>query len=579
MKTKFLTSLMVLCAIVAVALVPLPASAYDFMVDGICYKKNSDGKTVAVTHEFVDEAGSGYSNVVGHVDIPESVTYNGVNYIVTNIGDYAFRCSEELTSVTIPNTITEIGDYAFEECVNLLSVELPNSVTSIGKNCFRGCEKLESVKLSDALQILAANSFENTGLKSVYIPASVTTIDPHAFQFSSQLESIAVDPENPIYDSRDDCNAIVETATNRLIAGCKYTIIPTSVSCIGQLAFRGHSQLKNLIIPLNVTSIERYSIADNENLENICVFWSTPITIDATALAYMYPNKTPLQSVILHVPKGCLSAYQKAENWKLFSTIIDDIEYVLPDDYYVVFDDDEQLQVPGGIKPIDIIPQDIKWLMSDENVASIENGGTLVPLNVGISEFTVKDNRGFGLEGYSKIAIISREQREAEVNNLLLNGDNTVLGVVNEDSILPVTLLNTGDVNAFSFTFSLPERMELSGEPTEVVERTGRTASFDIKTIINNDGTITVSGSATDGPMTAGDGAIANIKLKTSWQNIYTIPLTDMAITSSTGEVKVMPDSVTKLVIQGVRGDMNGDGRVDASDALYIYHLSLGLTE
>ena len=92
----------------AVLLCTLSASAYDFMVDGIAYCKNDDGKSVYVAY------GGDYT---GPVTIPERVTYDGATYSVTTIGDYAFSDCTGLTSVTIPSSVNSIGEEAFYICI------------------------------------------------------------------------------------------------------------------------------------------------------------------------------------------------------------------------------------------------------------------------------------------------------------------------------------------------------------------------------------------------------------------------------------------------------------------------------
>ena len=111
----------------------LMASAYDCQVDGIYYNLDTSGKTAEVTSQ------SWSNSYRGSVVIPSSVTYNGIKYKVTSIGDYASYLCRDLTSVTIPNSVTSIGIEAFCCCSGLTSVTIPNSVTSIGNGAFRSC--------------------------------------------------------------------------------------------------------------------------------------------------------------------------------------------------------------------------------------------------------------------------------------------------------------------------------------------------------------------------------------------------------------------------------------------------------
>ena len=116
-------------------------------------------------------------------------------------------------TITYNNTtysVTSIGDRAFDQCSGLTSVTIPNSVTTIGEEVFGNC---------------------------------------------SRLNSVIVDKNNGTYDSRDNCNAIIKTSTNKLIVGCKNTTIPNSVTSIGDRAFYGCSELTSVTIPNSVTSI------------------------------------------------------------------------------------------------------------------------------------------------------------------------------------------------------------------------------------------------------------------------------------------------------------------------------------
>lgn len=114
-----------------------PSLAYDFMVDGLCYNKNSDGESVTVTYERY-WAGKCYSYYSGEVVIPESVAYEGSTYAVTAIGYRAFNDCIELSGIIIPNTIASIDAYAFDGCSSLTSFTIPSSVIFIGRGAFNG---------------------------------------------------------------------------------------------------------------------------------------------------------------------------------------------------------------------------------------------------------------------------------------------------------------------------------------------------------------------------------------------------------------------------------------------------------
>ena len=153
---------------------------------------------------------------------------------VTSIGNYAFYGCSGLTSLNIGNHVTSIGNYAFYGCSGLTPLNIPDGVTSIGDYAFFGC----------------------SGLTSLNIGNHVTSIGSFAFSNCSGLTSIVVDSGNPNYDNRNNCNAIIETNTNTLIAGCMNTVIP-NVREIGDGAFYGCIGLTAIDIPNSVTSISK----------------------------------------------------------------------------------------------------------------------------------------------------------------------------------------------------------------------------------------------------------------------------------------------------------------------------------
>ena len=195
--------------------------AYDFMVNGLCYVKNSDGNSVTVTYQ--NTFTPSYSNLSGDIVIPKTVTYSGKTYSVIIIDDDAFRGCRGLTSVTIPNSVTTIGNYAFYNCSGLTSVAIPDSVTSIGDYVFSGCSGLTNVTIGNSVTSIGNYAFSGcTSLTSMTIGNSVTSIGNSAFKWCSGLTSVA---------------------------------IPNSVTSIGSDAFYNCSGLKNLRIEDGTTGL------------------------------------------------------------------------------------------------------------------------------------------------------------------------------------------------------------------------------------------------------------------------------------------------------------------------------------
>ncbi len=218
-------------------------------------------------------------------------------------------------------SLTSIGRYEFTNCSNLTSIVLPNSVTSIGSNAFYGCEKLASIT----------------------IPSSVTSIEGDAFNACSGLAQIVVESGNTVYDSRNNCNAIIETATNTLIAGCKMTSIelPNSVTTIGANAFWDCPGLTSIEFPNSVTTIGAYAFWDCPGLtsvvignsittigdrafglctglESITVLATTPPTLGSNVFQNVPTN------ISVYVPCGSSEAYQSADGWNAFTNITEE---------------------------------------------------------------------------------------------------------------------------------------------------------------------------------------------------------------------------------------------------------------
>ena len=293
---------------------------FDFRVDGLHYKILSDS-TAGLCERYRDLVDYGLmSCYYGDIVIPETVTFEDVTYTVTAIMKNTFLQSQ-LTSISMPNTLTHIGDSAFYEA-ELPEFTLPESVTHIGKEAFVW-----------------------SSLTSVVIPASVEYIGTAAF---GTLDTLAVAQNNRHYDSRGYCNAIIETATNKLIIGCENTTIPTSVEAIGDSAFfytEYFNYYGNMVLPNAVRTIGKmafggysvYSLEIGKGVEFIdtCAFYNCWDLWEITCHSIYPPeaynafecedlpwqNHNVYENAVLRVPAQSLNRYQRHAEWGRFTHI------------------------------------------------------------------------------------------------------------------------------------------------------------------------------------------------------------------------------------------------------------------
>ena len=236
---------------------------------------------------------------------------------VRSIGDYAFSGCSGLTELILPSSVTSIGDYAFYGCSGLTELTLPNSVTSIGDGAFSLCSGLTELTLPNSLTEIGKYAFRGcSGLTELILPNSVRSIGDIAFTYCSGLEKITVESGNSCYDSRDNCNSIIDTEFNTLIVGCKNSVIPNSVTSIGYYAFYGCSGLTELTLPDSVSSIGDGAFICCSDLSKITSLAEIPPMCGSGVFDRV--NKTNCELI---VPVISVTAYKQAEVWNEFSNI------------------------------------------------------------------------------------------------------------------------------------------------------------------------------------------------------------------------------------------------------------------
>ena len=202
---------------------------------------------------------------------------------VANIGGNAFYDCANLKSITIPNGVTSIEDSTFYGCTNLTSIIIPNSVTSISSCAFWECTALKDLTIPDSVTYIGYSAFYRCiGLTNITIPNNVTYIASSSFRECVGLTDIKVAEDNMVYDSRNNCNAIIKTETKELVFGCKNTVIPNNIKCIGYGAFDRCTGLTSIIIPDGVTKIDYGAFSDCTNLISITIPNSVTCIGDAT---------------------------------------------------------------------------------------------------------------------------------------------------------------------------------------------------------------------------------------------------------------------------------------------------------
>lgn len=189
--------------------------------------------------------------------------YNNISWIRYDGEVMILDCDESVEgNIVIPQTIegypvTTICTSTFSRCKKITGVEIPEGIKTIWNSAFFDCSELKT---------------------KVTIPSSVTLCGKGIFASCVGLKDIAVAPGNPVYDSRNNCKAIIEISTDTLISGCSGSVIPDDIKSIGENAFYG-TAFRNGNLPEGLRFIGRYAFA-HSLMENIVLPESVEIISD-----------------------------------------------------------------------------------------------------------------------------------------------------------------------------------------------------------------------------------------------------------------------------------------------------------
>ncbi len=213
---------------------------------------------------------AGYDNLVC-IEIPSSVT---------SISARPFVGCNRLTTITVSpqnkkfdsrdnsNAIIDTKDK--ELIVGCNGTVVPGGIEKIGDEAFFGYQGLDMVTISEGVKKINDKAFAESSLRGIELPSTLEKYSASAFARCRELQVIRIAPNNALYDSRDNCNAIIEKKDNKLALGCKATVIPNSVAKIKAFAFEGRG-LYSIDIPASVTKIENFAFAGCDDLESMSV--------------------------------------------------------------------------------------------------------------------------------------------------------------------------------------------------------------------------------------------------------------------------------------------------------------------
>lgn len=437
--------------------------------------------------------------------------------------------------------------------------------------------------------------YECSGLTSVTIGNGVTRILALAFSDCQKLTFIKVEDGNEKFDSRNNCNAIIETATNTLCIGCKNTVIPNSVTSIGSEAFYGCTSLTSITIPNNVISVDRWAFQNCSSLTAVNI-GSSISSISDEAFAdclglydvYCYAenvpttvfnvfNNSPIASATLHVPGASLGAYSTTAPWSGFGTIMP-IE-TIDDRSEQTLDLTELPTLTSGNAAYTLPEQTdqglaLTWSIADATIASI-SGYQLTPLSGGTTTVTATQ------AGNSQYLPFTKSYTLTVADETLLNNRlyaETVKLRAGASKTFGLKLDNTMSFIACEFYLQLPEGVRIETDEdgyliAELVSGRINRHSLEVNHVGNglyhflcyssrNNAFVGNSGDLFTLTVTCDENVLSDT---------YTATIKDIMFSDQDKQqVDLLDSSFDVVVTDIIPGDANGDEKINVMDVVEI---------
>ncbi len=480
--------------VVALAsLAVLAASAYDFIVEDIAYNiLNSN--SVEVTHKgsrwTVDVSEVSYNYVPNKVNsgyytselrIPESVTYMGHTYRVVALGAYSLA-DASIGHLYLPSSITKAKTMAFGNTLSSAVVDYYDMYCSIGKLTIADLKGWCGIEY-EPVDWDEGHSESYYGWLQILTPTCIYNCEKW-WEDAPYTEDEDWDPFAYSEDFMNNEHGVRELYMNggKLID----LVIPDDVTTIGTFPFFGNTALQTLTLHSGVTQIDRYAFNGCTNLQHIYSNVANPAAI---RMGYGVFGGVPLQSCVLHVPKGSKRLYMQAGQWRNFGSIV---EYEVSEATSMVFDPDEVDVYVGETKrltpvftPFDANPA-LNWTSSRPDVVDVDAAGQITGRTEGAAVITATTADGSNLTASCIVNVIPRPTESIYIYPTSMS---VSIGSYN---VITAYLRPTGASKNVVWTSSTPGVVSLS----PLVDEFGTTKC---KVTALKAGTTTVTISSTDG--------------------------------------------------------------------------------